>query len=129
VRKGSYSRRDVLELSTTYVVSAAFAEHVKVAAAEPSSVTSTLIEAARKEGKVVWYSRERLALLPPLRTAIGIRNDGLPGKGRGSRDVVRAVFRNHHTRADIRTGHRSLHYMDLIPSRFRNVHSGHLKSK
>jgi iron(III) transport system substrate-binding protein len=56
MRKGNYSKRDLLKLSTAFVVSAKFGKHAKAAALQPSPVTPTLIEAARKEGKVVWYS-------------------------------------------------------------------------
>lgn len=50
-----YSKRDVLKLSTTLVVSTVFAKHAKAAAPEPNPVTPALIESARKEGKVAWY--------------------------------------------------------------------------
>jgi iron(III) transport system substrate-binding protein len=49
------TRRDVLRTSAAAAV-AAFARTVAAAAPEPSPVTPALIEAARKEGKAVWYS-------------------------------------------------------------------------
>ena len=42
--------------------------------------------------------RERLALLPALRAAFRIRDDGLPGKGQAARHLVRAVLADHHAR-------------------------------
>ena len=53
--KGRYSKRDVLKLSATLIASAAFAKGVKAATPETGPVTPTLIEAARREGKVAWY--------------------------------------------------------------------------
>jgi iron(III) transport system substrate-binding protein len=55
MHKGNYSKRDVLKLSTAFVVSAKFGTGARAAALEPSPVTPTLIEAARKEGSVAWY--------------------------------------------------------------------------
>jgi iron(III) transport system substrate-binding protein len=51
----NYSKRDVLKLSTTLIVSTVFSKRLAAAAPEPGSVTPSLIESARKEGTVVWY--------------------------------------------------------------------------
>ncbi len=51
-----YSRRDVLKASTAVAAGAVFANPLNAAMPEASSVTQALIEAAHKEGKVVWYS-------------------------------------------------------------------------
>src|ERR1700729_1791932 len=56
MRKGRYSKRDLLKISTAGVASAFFAKRAGAAVPRPSSVTPVLIEAGRKEGKVVWYS-------------------------------------------------------------------------
>jgi iron(III) transport system substrate-binding protein len=50
-----FSRREVLRGSTALAVGA-FAASVKAAAPPASATTPALIEAARKEGKVVWYT-------------------------------------------------------------------------
>jgi iron(III) transport system substrate-binding protein len=53
------TRRDVLKasLSTSAAMAvAAFAAPARAAAPEPTAVTPALIEAARKEGKAVWYA-------------------------------------------------------------------------
>jgi iron(III) transport system substrate-binding protein len=60
MKKPEFSRRDVLKGSTA-LAAGAFATSIKAtsvtAAAPPASaVTPTLIEAAKKEGKVVWYT-------------------------------------------------------------------------
>ena len=49
------TRRNVLRTATAAAV-AAFARPARAAAPEPSPVTPALIDAARKEGKVVWYA-------------------------------------------------------------------------
>jgi iron(III) transport system substrate-binding protein len=53
--KSRISRRDVLKGSTVLAVGA-FAASVKAAAPPASAITPALIEAAKKEGKIVWYT-------------------------------------------------------------------------
>ena len=55
--KRHWSRRDVLKTSTALAAGVLFAEPVRAAAPPPpTSVTPELIEAARKEGKLSYYS-------------------------------------------------------------------------
>lgn len=56
MRKRQWSRRDLLKTSTALAVGTLFAEPVRAAAPPPASVTPELIEAARKEGKISYYS-------------------------------------------------------------------------
>src|SRR5712691_5704615 len=49
------SRRDLLKASAATALAASPAR-VRAAAPEPTAVTPALIEAAKKEGKVVWYA-------------------------------------------------------------------------
>ena len=51
-----WSRREVLAASTRLAAGALFAEPLRAAPPPPSAVTPALIEAARKEGKVSFYS-------------------------------------------------------------------------
>jgi len=51
-----FSRRDVLIGSTALAAGTVFASPVRTAAPPPSPVTPALIEAAKKEGKVAWYT-------------------------------------------------------------------------
>jgi iron(III) transport system substrate-binding protein len=51
-----WSRRDLLKTSTALAAGALFAEPLKAAAPPPVAVTPALIEAARKEGKVSFYT-------------------------------------------------------------------------
>jgi iron(III) transport system substrate-binding protein len=49
------SRRKLL-LSTGAFAATAFASPIRAAPPEPSQITPQLVEAARREGKVVWYT-------------------------------------------------------------------------
>src|SRR4030088_3068646 len=51
-----WTRREVVKTSTALAAGALFAEPVRAAAPPPTSVTPALIEAARKEGKISYYS-------------------------------------------------------------------------
>src|SRR5262245_8975668 len=51
-----FSRRDLLKASVATAALAAAPARVRAAAPEPVAVTPALIEAAKKEGKVVWYA-------------------------------------------------------------------------
>lgn len=55
------SRRDILKGSTALALTA-FASPIRAAAPEASAITPQLIEAAKKEGKVVWYTSVDLPL-------------------------------------------------------------------
>ena len=62
MRGSRISRRDVLIGSSALVAGAAFSTKVMSAAPPASAVTPQLIEAAKKEGKVVWYTSVDLPL-------------------------------------------------------------------
>jgi len=55
MRDAAFTRRDVLKASVAAAIGV-LAGPVRAAAPAPSRVTPELIEAARKEGKVVWYA-------------------------------------------------------------------------
>jgi len=54
VRK--FSRRYILKASTALAATSVFAEPIRAAAPPAEAVTPALIEAAKKEGKLVWYA-------------------------------------------------------------------------
>src|SRR5204863_8067510 len=56
VRGRKYSRRDVLAASSGLLAGAVFAQPLKAAAPAPTAVTPSLIDAARKEAKVSFYT-------------------------------------------------------------------------
>jgi iron(III) transport system substrate-binding protein len=56
MRKPALSRRDVLKASSALTLASVLPASVKAAAPPASAITPALIEAAKKEGKVVWYT-------------------------------------------------------------------------
>src|SRR6195256_5347606 len=56
MRDRKWSRREGLATSTALAAGALFAEPLKAAPPPPATITPALIEAARKEGKVSFYS-------------------------------------------------------------------------
>jgi iron(III) transport system substrate-binding protein len=50
------SRRDILKGSSALALGTVFASPVRAEAPPPEAITPALIEAAKKEGKVVWYT-------------------------------------------------------------------------
>jgi iron(III) transport system substrate-binding protein len=57
-----FSRRDVLKASSALAATTVFAEPIRAAAPPAEAVTPALIEAAKKEGKVVYYTSVDLPL-------------------------------------------------------------------
>jgi iron(III) transport system substrate-binding protein len=70
------SRRDVLKGSTALAVTA-FAAPARAAAPPPSPITPALVEAARKEGKVVWYTSVDLPLAEKVAQDFKSRYSGI----------------------------------------------------
>src|SRR6202045_785382 len=56
MRRQGLSRRDILRSSTALAFGTVFASPVRAEAPPPEAITPQLIEAAKKEGKVVWYT-------------------------------------------------------------------------
>ena len=77
MRDRNWSRRDVLKTSTALAATALFAEPVRAAAPLPSSVTPELIEAAKKEGKISYYSALELNVAEQLGKAFEAKYPGI----------------------------------------------------
>ena len=71
------SRRHVLKVTTALGVSAAFANSVLAAAPPAEAVTPALIEAAKKEGKVVWYTSVDLPLAEKIAKSFEAKYPGV----------------------------------------------------
>ena len=56
MRKQTFSRRDILKGSTALAIGTVFAQPVRAAAPPAEAITPALIEAAKKEGKCVFYT-------------------------------------------------------------------------
>src|ERR1041385_7739820 len=72
-----WSRRDLLKTSAAIAAGALFAEPARAAAPPPTSVTPKLIEAARKEGKVAYYSALELNTAERLGKAFEAKYPGI----------------------------------------------------
>jgi len=77
MRKRQWSRRDLLKTSTALAAATLFAEPVRAAAPPPASVTPELIEAARKEGKISYYSALELNTAERLGKAFEAKYPGI----------------------------------------------------
>src|ERR1700739_2539731 len=72
-----WSRRDVLKTSAGIAAGTLFAEPARAALPPPSSVTPELIEAARKEGKISYYSALELNVAERLGKAFEAKYPGI----------------------------------------------------
>jgi len=70
------SRRDVLKASTV-IATGAFAAPLKAAAPEPSAITSALIEAAKKDGKLAFYTAMDLPVAEKFAKAFEAKYPGI----------------------------------------------------
>ena len=61
MRRRKYSRRDLLKASSGLLAGAVFPQPLKAAPPAPAPVTAALIEAARKEAKVSFYTALELS--------------------------------------------------------------------
>jgi iron(III) transport system substrate-binding protein len=74
--KRKLSRRDVLAGSAA-LGAAVFASPLRAAAPEPSAITPQLIDAAKKEGKVVWYTSVDLPLAEKIARTFEAKYSGI----------------------------------------------------
>ena len=72
-----FSRRDLLIGSTALAAGSAFSTQVLSAAPPASAITPALIEAAKKEGKVVWYTSVDLPLAEKVAKAFEAKFPGI----------------------------------------------------
>jgi iron(III) transport system substrate-binding protein len=71
------SKRDVLKAATALTAGAVFAEPLKAAAPAPTAIDTALIEAAKKEGKVVYYTSIDLPVSERLAKAFEAKFPGI----------------------------------------------------
>src|SRR5882757_6473177 len=77
MRDRKWTRREVLKTSTAVAAGVLFAEPIRAAAPPPTSVTPALIEAAREEGKVSYYSALELNVAERLGKAFEAKYPGI----------------------------------------------------
>ena len=77
MQEPEFSRRDILKGSTA-LAAGAFATSVRAAAPPAAPVTPALIDAAKKEGKVVWYTSLDLPAAERVARAFEAKYPGIP---------------------------------------------------
>jgi iron(III) transport system substrate-binding protein len=77
MKKPGFSRRDLLKTSTALAIGGVFASAARAAAPPPVAITPGLIEAARKEAKVVFYSSMDLPVGEKLGKAFEAQYPGI----------------------------------------------------
>src|SRR5579871_2466196 len=77
MRRNRFSRRDVLAGAGAVAASTAFATKVCAAAPPPTAITPELIEAAKKEGKVVYYTSIDLPVAEKIGKAFEAKFPGI----------------------------------------------------
>jgi iron(III) transport system substrate-binding protein len=77
IMRKRFSRRDVLKGSGALAVGLSSTARVMAAAPPASAVTPALIEAAKKEGKVVYYTSVDLPLAEKIAKAFEARYPGV----------------------------------------------------
>ena len=78
MQKLPFTRRDVLKASAAATVGLIAGRYdVRAAAPEPTPVTAALIEAAKKEGKVVWYAAMDLPVSERVARAFEAKYPGI----------------------------------------------------
>jgi iron(III) transport system substrate-binding protein len=80
MRRSKISRRDVLIGSSALAVGATFSTRVLSAAPPASAITPALIEAAKREGKVVWYTSVDLPLAEKVAKAFEAKFPGIAAR-------------------------------------------------
>jgi iron(III) transport system substrate-binding protein len=76
MHKNKFTRREILKGSSALALTV-YASPIKAAAPEPTPITPVLIEAARKEGKVVWYTSVDLPLAEKIAKAFEAKYSGI----------------------------------------------------
>jgi iron(III) transport system substrate-binding protein len=76
MQAAKFSRRDVLKASGAAAMTA-FATPIRAAAPEPTAITPALIDAARKEGKVICYSSIDLPISETIAKAFETKFPGI----------------------------------------------------
>jgi iron(III) transport system substrate-binding protein len=79
MRKMKLSRRDVLKGSSALALSV-YAAPIRAAAPEPAVVTPQLIEAAKKEGKIAWYTSLDLPVAERVAKAFEAKYPGIAAR-------------------------------------------------
>jgi len=109
MRDSRLSRRDMLKASTVLAAGAVFAEPLAAAAPEPTPLSAAMIQAARKEGTLAFYTAMELPLAEGLSKAFEAKYPGI--KVRVKRSGAERVFQRIGEEEEIR-----IHEVDVVCS-------------
>src|SRR5450432_2255764 len=117
MRNRRWSRRDLLKTYAALTAGALFAEPVRAAAPPPATVTPELIEAARKEGRISYYSALELNVAERLGKAFEAKYPGIAV--RVERSGAERIFQriaqeqaSHINAVDVANSTDPAHYLD-----------------
>src|SRR6266436_728158 len=117
MRNRRWTRREVLKTSTAVAAGVLFAEPIRAAAPPPTSVTPALIEAARKEGKISYYSALELNVAERLGKTFEAKYPGIAV--RVERSGAERIFQriaqeqaSHINAVDVANSTDPAHYLD-----------------
>jgi iron(III) transport system substrate-binding protein len=77
MRKSEFTRREVMKGSAAVAATTVFASPLRAAPPPPSAITPALIEAAKKEGKLAFYTAMDLAFAQRLAKAFEVKYPGI----------------------------------------------------
>src|ERR1700692_4570905 len=77
MRRQAFSRRDILRGSSALALGTVFASPARAEAPPAEAITPQLIEAAKKEGKVVWYTAIDLSVAEKISGAFKEKFGGI----------------------------------------------------
>src|SRR5262249_50759162 len=111
------SRRDLLTTSTALAVGAVFAQPLRAAAPAASAVTPALIQAARKEGRLSFYSARDLPVAGRFGKLFEAKYPGIPVRGErsGAERLFQRIGQEQTSRinaVDIANSTDPAHYLD-----------------
>src|SRR5262247_3666797 len=109
MRDSSLSRRDMLKASTVLAAGAPFAEPLAAAAPEPTPPSAAMIQAARKEGTLAFYTAMDIPVAEGLSKAFEAKYPGI--KVRVKRSGAERVFQRIGKEEEIR-----IHEVDVVCS-------------
>jgi iron(III) transport system substrate-binding protein len=109
MRDSKLSRRDMLRASTALAASAVFAEPLAAAAPEPTPLSPAMIQAARKEGTLAFYTAMEIPLAEGLSKSFEAKYSGI--KVRLKRSGAERVFQRIGKEEEIR-----IHEVDVVCS-------------
>src|SRR5215472_18736660 len=96
MRDSKLSRRDMLRATTVLTAGAVFAEPLAAAAPEPTPLRPAMIQAARKEGTLAFYTAMAIPVAENLSKAFEAKYPGI--KVRLKRSGAERVFPAHRQR-------------------------------